>query len=134
MNQERVIIEPIASNFFCSHMLAHDFADQCEVRLDDLDFDLRCGSLALELWATSPKHVRPVLDALHELTEERERHRDVLVRLRERLLDLSDREAVHHHLDYSPEDLRQQVRRALSPDPSSPDPDGPKNAGSRGVE
>ena len=120
--------------FFCSNMLARDFVDQCDTRLHDLDFDLRCSSLALGVWASSPEHTRPVLDALRELADERQRHRDTLVRLRERLFALSNREALHHHLDIPIGELRQQVRRTLFPDASGPESDrpaGPKLLGNK---
>ena len=124
LNQERMFIEHVVSNYTCSSSLASDFAAQCELRLNALDFDLRCSMLALEFWASSPERARPIIDALRELADERKRHRDALDRLHERLLDLTRREAMHHHLELPLDHYRQQVRRVLFRDsalPAGPD-------------
>lgn len=117
-NQEQDIIEDLASSFSCSMIMAGDFAFRCDDRIDILDFDILCNSLALDFWASVPEHARPVpvLDALRELADEYQRHRSVVARLRELLLDLSKDEAIHQHLDRSLDHYRQQVRQALFPD------------------
>ena len=118
--QERAIVEDMASKFSCSNGVARDFAGQCEERLVDLDFDLLCSQLALDFWASPPERARPVADVLRELADERQRHRDAIARLRERLLDFTRSEATHHHLDLPLEHYRQQVRQALFPEPAPP--------------
>ena len=129
VEQEQAIVEDMASKFSCSNGVARDFAGQCEERLVDLDFDLLCSQLALGFWASPPERARPVVDILRELTDERQRHRDVLARLRERLLDFTRSEATHHHLDRPIEHYRQQVRQRLFPDPLPPP--GPELRGIR---
>jgi len=118
--QDRDIVEDMASKYSCSNGVARDFAGQCEERLVDVDFDLLCSRLALDFWASPPERARPVIDVLRELAEERQRYRDALTRLRERLLDFTRSEATHQHLDLPIEHYQQQVRQALFPDPESP--------------
>jgi hypothetical protein len=120
---DRDIVEDMASKFSCSNGVARDFAGQCEERLVDLDFDLLCSQIALDFWASPPERARPVVEILRELAAERQRHRDALARLRERLLDFTRSEATHHHLDHPVEHYRQQVRQALFPDPVPPGPE-----------
>jgi hypothetical protein len=120
VEQDRAIVEDMASKFSCSNGVARDFAGQCEERLVDLDFDLLCSQLALDFWASPPERAPPVVDVLRELADERQRHRDTLARLRERLLDFTRSEATHHHLDLPIEHYRQQVRQRLFPDPVPP--------------
>lgn len=119
-NQDRDIVDDMASKFSCSNGVARDFAGQCEERLVDLDFDLLCSQIALDFWVSPPERARPVVEILRELTNERQRHRDAIARLRERLLDFTRTEATHHHLDHPIEHYRQQVRQALFPDPVPP--------------
>lgn len=120
MNQEQAIVEDMATKFSCSNGIARDFAGQCEERLVSLDFDLLCSALALDFWASPPERARPVVDALRELADERQRHRDALARLRDRLLGFTRSEATHQHLALPIEHYRQQVRQALFPDPAPP--------------
>ena len=120
VEQDRAIVEDMASKFSCSNGVARDFAGQCEERLVDLDFDLLCSQLALDFCSSPPERARPVVDVLRELADERQRHRDALAKLRERLLDFTGSDAPHHHLDLPIEHYRQQVRQALFPDPVPP--------------
>lgn len=117
---DRAIVDDMASKFSCSNGVARDFAGQCEERLVDLDFDLLCSQLALDFWSSPPERARPVVDVLRELADERQRHRDAIARLRERLLDFTRSETTHHHLDRPIEHYRQQVRQRLFPDPVPP--------------
>lgn len=118
LNQEQAIVEDMAAKFSCSNGIARDFAGQCEERLASLDFDLLCSTLALDFWASPPEGARPVVDALRELAAERQRHRDALARLRDRLLGFTRSDATHQHLALPIEHYRQQVRQALFPDPA----------------
>jgi hypothetical protein len=43
-------VEDTASRFTCTTGVAQDFADQCEQRFEDIEFDLACTRLALEMW------------------------------------------------------------------------------------
>jgi hypothetical protein len=128
-SQDRAIVEDMAAKYSCSNGIARDFAGQCEERLVDVDFDLLCSSLALDFWASPPERARPVVDALRELADERQRYKDALTRLRERLLDFTRSEATHQHLDLPLEHYRQQVRQRLFPDPLPPA--GPELRGMR---
>ena len=127
--QDQAIVEDMAAKYSCSNGVARDFAGQCEERLVDVDFDLLCSSLALDFWASPPERARPVVDALRELADERQRYKDALTRLRDRLLDFTRSEATHQHLDLPIEHYRQQVRQALFPDPVPPA--GPELRGMR---
>jgi hypothetical protein len=115
--QDRAIVEDMASKYTCSNGVARDFAGQCEERLVDLDFDLLCSTLALDFWASPTERARPVVDVLRELADERQRHRDALASLRDRLLDFTRSATTHQHLDLPIEHYRQQVRQRLCPDP-----------------
>jgi hypothetical protein len=115
--QDRAIVEDMAAKYACSNGVARDFAGQCEERLVDLDFDLLCSTLALDFWASPTEPARPVVDVLRELADERQRHRDAIARLRDRLLDLTRSAATHQHLDLPIEHYQQQVRQRLFPDP-----------------
>lgn len=120
INQEQTIIEDMTTKYTCSNGLARDFADQCDARLDALDFDLLCSALALDFWASPPERARPVVDTLRELADERRRHRGALAQLRDRLLDFTRSAATHQHLALPIDHYRQQVRQALFPDPAPP--------------
>ena len=127
--QDQAIVEDMAAKYSCSNGVARDFAGQCEERLVDVDFDLLCSSLALDFWASPPEPARPVVDALRELADERQRYKDALTRLRDRLLDFTRSETTHQHLDLPIEHYRQQVRQRLFPDPLPPA--GPELRGMR---
>jgi len=127
LNQERILVEAVVSKYTCSTSLAHDFAGQCEVRLDALEFDLLCSAIALEFWASPAERARPIVDALRELADERKRHREALARLHERLRDFTRSEAMHQHLELPIEHYQQQAHRVFFPDsalPAGPDSRG----------
>lgn len=115
--QDRAIVEDMAAKYTCSNAIAHDFAGQCEDRIDDLDFDLLCSQLALDFWASPPAAAQTVVDLLRELADERRRHQAALARLRERLLGTTGSEVVHLHLELPIDHYRQQVRDRIFPDP-----------------
>lgn len=115
--RDRAVVEDIASKFTCSNEVALDFAEQCETRIDDLDFDLLCSELALEFWATPPPAAQLVVDLLHELADERRRHQAALSSLRERLRATINADVHSHtHLELPIEHYRQQVRQRLFPE------------------
>ena len=115
--RDRELVEDMAAKYACSNGIARDFAEQCELRIDDLRFDLLCSELALDFWAASPPATQPVIDLLRALADERRRHQTALQELRERLLETTRSEAVHKHLDLPIEHYRQQIRERLFPDP-----------------
>src|SRR5690606_18004886 len=87
--QDRALVEDTVSRFSCSNQIATDFAHQCEVRIDDLDFDIIISELAERFWAERPDSEQPVVAILREIDAERRRHRDALLQLREQLLPLT---------------------------------------------
>lgn len=113
--RDRDLVEDMASAYSCSNGIARDFAEQCDLRIDDLRFDLLCSELALDFWTTPPAAAQPVVDLLHELADERRRHQAALTNLRERLLETTRSEAVH--LELPIDHYRQQIRDRLFPDP-----------------
>jgi hypothetical protein len=113
---DRAVVEDMASKFTCSYAIARDFADQCDERIADLDFDLTCSKLALEFWAEPPEPARPVVDVLIELAGERQRHFDALTRIAERLRELTKGEVTHHHLALPDMHYQQKIRDQLFPD------------------
>lgn len=114
--RDRELVEDMATKYACSNGIAHDFAEQCELRIDDLRFDLLCSDLALEFWAAASPATKPVIDLLHAVADERRRHQSALRDLRERLLETTRIEAVHSHLDLPIEHYRQQIRERLFSD------------------
>jgi hypothetical protein len=114
--QDRVVVEDMASKFTCSNAIARDFAEQCEERIADLDFDLICSRLALDFWSEPPEPARPLIDALRELEAERQRHFDALTRLGERLRELTGGDVAHHHLALPGTHYQQKIRDRLFPD------------------
>ena len=108
---DRAVVESIASKFSCSHRVADDFADQCEERICDLDFDLIYSKLALDFWADPPEAARPVVEALRELEAEHQRYMVALGQLRERLLELT-REIAYGTLTKAERARRHAVRTA----------------------
>ena len=115
--RDRELVEEMASAYSCSNSIARDFAEQCELRIDDLRFDLACSQLALDFWANPPAPAQPVIDLLRELADERRRHQEALTVLRDRLLETTKSNAVHQHLELPIDHYRQQIRDQLFPDP-----------------
>lgn len=110
--EDHALVEEMAATYTCSNAVARDFADQCDLRLDGLGFDLVCSTMALDFWVSPPSTVQPVVDLLRELADERRRHQAALLSLRDRLLDTTRRADVHHHLDPI-EHYRQVVRERI---------------------
>ena len=115
--RDRELVETMAAAYSCSNGIARDFAEQCDLRIDDLDFDLLCSQVALDFWSTAPAAAQPVVDLLRELAEERRRHQDALANLRTRLMETTKSEAVHQHLELPSDYYRQQIRDRIFPDP-----------------
>lgn len=107
------IVTNMATTYTCSTEIARDFADRCGDRLEDLDFDLDCNQIALDFWAEAPTHAAPLVDALRALAAEHQRHAATIADLRDRLVELTNNQAVHHHLDRSPEHYQNQLRIRL---------------------
>jgi hypothetical protein len=107
------IVESMAMRYTCSTETARDFAEQCSERLDDLAYDLDCSKIVLDFWSEAPAHATPLIDALRELVAEHERHASALVDLHRRLIELTNDQAIHHHLDQSPGHYQNQLRRRL---------------------
>lgn len=119
--QDRALVEDTVSRFSCSNQIATDFAHQCEVRIDDLDFDIIISELADRFWSKQSDSKQPVVAILRQIDAERRRHREALLELRERLLPLTGETGPHHHLALEPEYARQLVRAALlGEDPPRP--------------
>jgi hypothetical protein len=92
-------VEDTTSRFTCTTGVAKDFADQCEQRIEDLEFDLVCTRLALEMWnPVTSVTARPVVELLREVLAERERHHHALMQLGQRLDEYAQR-GIHEHLE-----------------------------------
>jgi hypothetical protein len=111
------LVEEMASRYSCSVGIARDFAEQCTLRLDDVDFDLACNQLALDFWSSPPEPAQPVVDLLREIAAERQRHAQALTSIRERLQQLSDGPVTHHHLPLPLDHYERHIRDRLYPDP-----------------
>lgn len=118
--EDRALVEDMAAKYTCSNSVARDFVDQCDLRLAGVGFDLVCSTMALDFWASPPPAVQHLVDLLRELAEERQRHQAALISLRDRLLDITRRRDVHHHLALPIEHYRHIVRQRVlleEPDP-----------------
>lgn len=110
-------VEDTASRFTCTTGVAQDFADQCEQRIEDIEFDLVCTRLALEMWSSVPSETaRPVVELLREVLAERERHQQALIRLGERLDECAQR-GIHEHLEPMEQYAELVYKRLFEPPP-----------------
>ena len=107
------IVQNMAATYTCSTETARDFADRCSDRLDDLEYELDCTRIAVDFWSETPDHAAPLVDVLRELAAEHERHAAAIVDLRSRMVELTNNEGIHHHLDQPPEHYQNQLRLRL---------------------
>src|SRR5438477_67643 len=83
----------------CSRDLAHELDAQCELRDDDVEFDLGYAQLALEIWRPhATEGARALVEVLIELIAELQRHQRAVGALRDRLAELELRDS-HEHLE-----------------------------------
>jgi hypothetical protein len=130
-DKDRALVEDTARKFTCSNAVARDFAEQCELRIDDLDFDLICSDLALEFWAAPPEPALHIVDLIRELADERRRHRAALGSLAQRLYATTRDATVHHHLGLPIEHYEQRVRDTILPGPDPRPVQNPAISGDR---
>lgn len=110
-------VEDTTSRFTCTTGVARDFADQCEQRVEDVEFDLVCTRLALEMWSPVPSvTARPVVELLHEVLAERERHHEALMQLGQRLDEYAQRD-IHEHLEPMEQYAELVFKRLFEPSP-----------------
>lgn len=107
------LVQDTAARFSCSTEIANDFADQCQSRAEDLEFDIIFTRLANEIW--QDKSEAPLLALCDDLLAEAQRHREVIIELGRRFRALAAEER-HHHLD-PPHALRPLIRQRLFPEP-----------------
>lgn len=117
--QDRAIVEDTAARFTCSNQLAADFAQQCENRIEELDYDLALSELAASLWAASPHATQPVVAVLADIEAERRRYQAALLELRARLLPLTGEHGPHYHLPVDRAHAQRVVRDKLLPNVTS---------------
>jgi hypothetical protein len=63
--------------------------------------------------ARAPSHAAPLVDALRELAAEHERHAAAIADLHHRMVELTNNEEIHHHLDQPPGHYQNQLRLRL---------------------
>lgn len=97
--QDNVVLDS-AATLTCAAETAADFAGQCAHQEEELQLDLSFLSLALEIWGEQPQpSTQPLLDALEELRQERQRHMQTLKALGAQLEKLAADPSMHIHLD-----------------------------------
>ena len=107
------MVEQLAATYTCSTETARDFADRCGDRLDDVEYQLDCTRVAIDFWSEAPSHAAPLVDALRELAAEHERHAAAIADLHHRMVELTNNEEIHHHLDQPPGHYQNQLRLRL---------------------
>jgi hypothetical protein len=94
------VVSDSAATLTCAAETAADFAGQCAYQQEELQFDLSFLSLALEIWGEQPQPTtQPLLSALRELLQERQRHMQALNTLAAQLERLAEDPSLHIHLD-----------------------------------
>ena len=119
---ERDRLEAIAGmteQLTCLVTLAQEGADDCEVQVEDLAFDLATSRLAVEFWANHPA-AQDVVAMLAELAAENQRHCDAVSALAARFHAFVHSHANREHVHLRPsEPYRQRVEEQLYP-PAAP--------------
>jgi hypothetical protein len=97
--QDNVVLDS-AATLTCAAETAADFAGQCADQEEEIQFDLSFLNLALEIWGERPQpSTQPLLSALQELLQERQRHLHALQALGAQLERLAEDASLHIHLD-----------------------------------
>jgi hypothetical protein len=97
--QDNVVLDS-AATLTCAAKTAADFAGQCADQGEELQLDLSFLNLALEIWGERPQpSTQPLLSALQELLQERQRHMHALKALGAQLEQLAEDPSLHIHLD-----------------------------------
>lgn len=97
--QDNVVLDS-AATLTCAAETAADFAGQCAQQEQELQLDLSFLNLALEIWDERPQpSTQPLLSALRELLQERQRHMLALKVLGAQLRCIAEDPSLHIHLD-----------------------------------
>lgn len=98
--QDNVVLDS-AATLTCAAETAADFAGQCaQQQEEDIQFDVSFLNLALEIWGERPEpSTQPLLRALQDLLQERQRHMQALQALGAQLERLAEDPSLHIHLD-----------------------------------
>lgn len=115
-------ITGLTEQFTCLGGLAAQVADDCEVHVEDLAFDLATTRLAAEFWADHPA-AHDVVAMLADLTVEHQRHCDAVTALATRFDAFVHSQANHEHVHLRPiEPYRRRVEERLYPPTDPPKP------------
>ncbi|MCP4447943.1 MAG: hypothetical protein GY811_21800 [Myxococcales bacterium] len=87
------------ATFTCSTQLIADFTRECERIQEEGECDLLYNHLAIEIWNERPDLAPDIVDALTDLTAERERHLGALGKFAARFEKLATTTPSHQHLD-----------------------------------
>lgn len=93
------MVEEMAAKYTCSTEIARDFGNQCDGRLEDVEFDLACSGLALDFWSPSLRRHTRLVALLTNLAIEQGRHAQALTDLRQGFRELAAEAAEHEHLE-----------------------------------
>ena len=108
-------ITGITERLTCLASLACQAADDCEVHVEGLEFDLATSRLAVEFWAGHPA-AQDVVAMLADLAVEHQRHADAVAALAARFDAFVHSPANHAHVHLRPsEPYRQLVEERLYP-------------------
>jgi hypothetical protein len=112
-------ITGITERLTCLASLACQAADDCEVHVEDLEFDLATSRLAAEFWAGHPA-AQGVVAMLADLEIEHQRHCDAMTALAARFHAFVHSQANREHVHLRPsEPYRRRVEEQLYP-PADP--------------
>jgi hypothetical protein len=119
--RERDRLEAIAGmteQLTCLATVAQEGADDCEVQVEGLAFDLATSRLAVEFWADHPA-AQDVVAMIAELAIENQRHCDAVSALAARFHAFVHSQVNREHVHLRPsEPYRQRVEEQLYPPPA----------------
>lgn len=118
--QNSDVAKDTAGIFTCDFETARDFANQCEERSEDLDFDIAFSKLAYDIWLPHADRASHLATALAEFLSEKQRHLDAISAFRRRFADIAAQTSPDTHQHLEPLDpYLNLVRERLFPDPPS---------------
>lgn len=106
---ERLLADTLAT-FTCASEISHDFLHQCIDELETLDCTIDYNQLAVEMWGGHSDRMPELVATLSDYLAARERHRAVLIAIKQRLEGLI---ATPHHEHLDPNEWREAVSKRV---------------------
>jgi hypothetical protein len=116
--EDESLVCDMAATFTCLYELGANFAERCELSVEDIDFNLACAEIAAGFWADHPGTAQNAVAMMRELAAELAQHKARITDLAKRFATFSQEHSehdAHNHLD-PPEPYRAIIRARLYPD------------------